>query len=300
MNAKYVLLTAAKDEEACIEEVIELVVRQTILPVMWFIMDDGSVDTTASIVEKYAAKYSFIHLNSARTRGGRNFGSQYKAIMAGYELARQLTFDFVAIQDADQAPEQVYYYESILKEFQLHPKLGVASGFVYERPRGVWECRRCNSLDSCAASAVFRRSCFEQIGGYTPLHYGGSDWLIQINAKMAGWSILTRPDLHVLHYRPTSSAGGLCRGIFQQGMIDGSFGSNPVFQFFKCVRRMSIRPSDLWYSAVLFSGYVWWKITGRAPLLPQDTVTFLRRQQMAKVARFVRSLFGISQSELDQ
>jgi hypothetical protein len=97
----------------------------------------------------------------------------------------------VGLVDADQAPRESYYYETIFEEFDRNPRLGVASGFVYERPSGMWESRSANATDSVAGSAIFRRSCFDQVGGYVPLYYGGSDWLIQIDAKMAGWKIMT-------------------------------------------------------------------------------------------------------------
>jgi len=286
MNGQYVLLTAAKDEEACIAEVIQSVLSQTVRPLAWFIMDDGSTDRTASIVRGFAAEYTFIRLQSASSRGGRNFGSQYKAIIAAYDLAKSLEFDFVAIQDADQAPAQVNYYQLILEEFQLNPRLGLASGFVYERPNGVWECRQGNSKDSVAASVVFRRSCFDQVGGYTPLYYGGSDWLIQLDAKMAGWKILTRPDLHIRHYRLTSSAGGIWRGKFRAGMMDASFGSHPIFELLKCCRRITSRPFVLG-SVVRFSGYLWWRLGGRKPLIAREKVVFLKKEQMAKLRGWI-------------
>lgn len=281
---RYVLLTAAKDEEAFIAEIIQAVLRQTILPTAWFIMDDGSTDRTAAIVESFAVKHPFIHLQSAVTREGRNFGSQYKAVMAGYRLATPLDFDFVGVVDADQAPERADYYESLFEEFQRNPQLGIASGFIYERSSdGVWECRRSNSADSVAGgTALFRRSCFEQIGGYTPLYYGGSDWLVQLDAKMAGWELLVRPDLHIFHYRPTASAGGIWRGIFRAGLMDASFGSDPIFEFFKCCRRVTSRPI-LFGSIVRLSGFFWWKLSGRKPLISADQVCFLRSKQWAKL-----------------
>ncbi|MGB7769556.1 MAG: glycosyltransferase [Verrucomicrobiia bacterium] len=281
---QYVLLTAAKDEEACIGEVIQAVLRQTVLPLAWFIMDDGSTDRTASIVKQFAAEHPFIHLQSASSRSGRCFGSQYKAISAAYELARPLEFGFVAVQDADQAPATEDYYQSILEEFRNNPRLGVASGFVYERPNGVWELRRDNSRDSVAASAVFRKSCFDQSGGYTPLHYGGSDWLIQLDVRMAGWEILTRPDLHILHYRLTSSAGGIWRGKFRAGMMDASFGSHPLFELVKCCRRAASHPFVIG-SVVRWCGYCWWRFSGRDPLIAPQKVAFLRKEQMTKLRR---------------
>jgi poly-beta-1,6-N-acetyl-D-glucosamine synthase len=282
MSFRYILLTAARDEEACIGEVIKFVLRQTVRPLAWFIMDDGSTDRTASIVKHFATDHPFIHLQSAGSREGRNFGSQYKAINAAYDLARPLEFDFVAIQDADQAPARADYYQSILEGFRNNPRLGVASGLVYECPKGVWECRRDNSKDSVAASAVFRRICFDQIGGYTPLCHGGSDWLMQLDVKMAGWEILTRPDLHILHYRLTSSAGGIWRGKFRAGLMDASFGSQPLFELFKCCRRVTSRPF-LSGSVLRFCGYLWWKFTHRKPLIAPGEVAFLRKEQTAKL-----------------
>ena len=301
MNPRYVLLTAAKDEETFIAEIIQSVLRQTVLPTAWFIMDDGSTDRTAAIVENFAAKHPFIHLQSAGARGGRNFGSQYKAVMAAYALAKPLEFDFVGVVDADQAPERADYYESTLGEFQRNLRLGIASGFLYERYNGsnLWECRRSNSRDSVAGgTALFRRQCFDQIGGYTPLFYGGSDWLVQIEAKIAGWEITTRPDLHIFHYRPTSSAGGIWRGLFKAGQMDASFGSLTLFEFLKCCRRVTTNPY-FFGSVVRYAGFLKWKLAGRKPLVRPEAVAFLRKEQAAKLRRWVWP-FGKNAKRPDQ
>ncbi len=290
MEKRYALVTAAKNEEAYIADVIEHVARQTVLPISWVIMDDGSTDRTAQIVQDYAGRHSFIHLQSTQSKIGRDFGAQYRAIMAGYDSIKPLEYDFVGIVDADQAPEREDYYQNILSEFDRDPQLGVASGYVYERPNGIWECRWFNSRDSTAASAVFRRPCFDQIGGYTPLSLGGSDWLIQLRARMFGWRILTRPDLHILHYRATSSAGGIWRGRYRSGMMDASFGSHPLFELVKCCRRIPGHPFFLG-SFVRYCGYLRWHLAGRKPLIPADTVKALRAMQLKKLHGWVTS-FG--------
>jgi poly-beta-1,6-N-acetyl-D-glucosamine synthase len=294
MKTRYVLLTAAKNEEAYIEKVAASVLRQTMPPLAWFIMDDGSSDRTASIIERIAAEHPFVHLESTGSKGGRSFGSKDKAIMAAYGLAKSLEFDFIGLLDADTALEQKDYYELIFREFGRNPRLGIAGGFVYERPHGEWKPRPDNSEDSVAGIAIFRRDCFDQIGGYTPLHYGGSDWLVQLDAKMAGWEIMTRPDLHILHYRLTSSAGGILRGGFRSGLMDASFGSDPVFEVFKCGRRVMNHP-PLLGSCLRFGGYLWWMLTGREPLIPADSVAFLRREQRAKLRRWM-TRFGASRA----
>jgi glycosyltransferase involved in cell wall biosynthesis len=293
MPSRYILLTAAKNEEAYIGETIASVLRQTVRPTAWFIMDDGSTDDTAAIVSRFAKDHPFIHLQSAGERGGRNFGSQYKAIMAAYELAKGMDFDFAGVHDADIAPERDDYYESILGEFARNARLGIAGGFIYERADGVWQGRKGNSEDSVAGGIqMFRRACFEQIGGYTPLYHGGSDWLAQIEAKMAGWDRLARRDLPVYHYRPSSTANGRYRGLFRMGQMDASFGSHPIFEVIKCCRRLTARPF-LAGSVVRFAGYLSWKLSGRKPSIPAEKAAFLRREQMAKLKRSFRVPAGI-------
>ncbi len=290
MSKQFILLTAAKNEEQYIGEAIKSVVSQSAHPLAWFIMDDGSTDRTAAIVQEYAGKYPFIRLHSAGERQGRNFGSQYKAISAAVEMAKSLDFEFMAVQDADIAPERNDYYESLIRMFTENPKLGIAGGYIYERSEGKWLCRSSNAADSVAGGIqMFRRKCFEEIGGYTPLFLGGSDWLAQLDAKMKGWQISALPEFPVRHYRPTSTANGWRRGCLQLGYLDASFGTHPLFEVFKCLRRIKVKPFFIG-AVVRFWGYLWWKCTKPGPLIPADKVVFLRQEQMAKISnRFKRS-----------
>jgi hypothetical protein len=291
-NFQYILLTAAKNEEAYMAEAIRSVLSQTVRPLAWFIMDDGSTDQTASVVRDFAREHSFIHLQSADSRGGRNFGSQYKAIMAAYDLAKSLEFEFVGVHDADIVCGRNDYYECVLKEFKRNKRLGIAGGFIHERVRGVWECRKSNSEDSVAGGIqMFRRICFDQIGGYLPLYHGGSDWLAQIAAKMAGWENKAYQGLPMFHYRPSSSANGRWRGLFRMGQMDASFGSHPVFEVFKCCRRIGNSPF-LIGSLVRLAGYGLWTLACWKPCIPPDSVAFLRRAQMEKVKSKLRLLAG--------
>ena len=61
---RYVLITPARNEAAFIEKTIESVVAQTIRPVRWVIVSDGSTDGTDDIVRKHAAKHDWIELVS--------------------------------------------------------------------------------------------------------------------------------------------------------------------------------------------------------------------------------------------
>ncbi len=240
MDTQFVLLTAAKNEERYIEHAIRSVVRQTIHPLAWYIVDDGSIDRTAEIIRDYSKTHPFIRLVSREGGQQRSFGAQYRAINMAYELAKDLNFDFIGVQDADIEVESIDYYGQVLEAFSRDPLLGVAGGYIYERRGGHWLARPANSPDAVAGGIqMFRRACFEQIGGYSPLIFGGEDWLAQIEAKRAGWAVYALPDLTAYHYRPTSSADGRLKGLFRLGLMDASFGSHPLFEVFKCVRHAS-------------------------------------------------------------
>ena len=63
---KYVVITPARDEEEFIEKTILAVVQQTVRPVQWVIVNDGSRDNTGPIIDAYAQQYPWIRLCTAR------------------------------------------------------------------------------------------------------------------------------------------------------------------------------------------------------------------------------------------
>ena len=283
METRFVLLTAARNEEGYIEHAIRSVVRQTILPLAWYIVDDASTDRTPEIVDSYSKANPFIRLIRNDVGHERSFGAQYRAINFAYGLLQSVDFEFLGVQDADISVELDDYYERVLAAFSRDARLGVTGGYIFERQHGLWRCRRSNSPDSVAGGIqMFRRACFDQFGGYLPLALGGTDWLAQIEAKRAGWTVTALPELSAHHYRPTSSADGRLKGLFRLGMLDGSFGSHPVFEVFKCARRVRERPV-LFGSAVRFCGYLWWRISRRSSLLPPQTSSYLRTEQLTKI-----------------
>ena len=99
--SKYVLITPARDEAAFIELTIQSVIRQTLLPVKWVIVSDGSTDGTDEIVKKYAAAHSFIELLRMPERRDRSFSGKACAFNAGYERVKEFDFEVIANLDGD-------------------------------------------------------------------------------------------------------------------------------------------------------------------------------------------------------
>ena len=89
---KYVLITSARNEEAFIKKTLDSVVAQTVLPERWVIVDDGSTDRTAEIVEDYAKRFPWIELVRRSPDRDRNFASKAHAVNMGLERTDSLQF----------------------------------------------------------------------------------------------------------------------------------------------------------------------------------------------------------------
>ena len=76
-------------------------VVQTLLPERWVIVDDGSTDYTAKIVESYAKRHPWIELVRRVQDRDRNFASKAHAVNTGLERISSLQFDIMGNLDAD-------------------------------------------------------------------------------------------------------------------------------------------------------------------------------------------------------
>lgn len=274
------LVTAAHNEEAFIEKTILAVRAQRVPPKKWVIVDDGSTDDTAKIVREYSRKYSFIQLLELSKHHAPDFGAQVHAINAGCDLLQKsdIEFDFIGNVDSDIAFEGSYFCE-LFSKFEADPTLGLAGGWLYENDGVEFKPRKGNRVTSVPHGVqLFRRACFEAIGGYVPLRYGAPDWCAEISARMNGWRVESFPDLQVLHHRPTGNVSGRVRYLYRSGLAAFSLGSHPGFEIAKCIIRLHRRPYLVGALSRLAGFAVgWWREEKRQ--VSPDLVRFLRREQ---------------------
>src|SRR5271166_3066755 len=121
----YVLITPARNESQFIELTIKSVVSQTVRPIKWVIVSDGSTDGTDDIVKKYAADHPWIELVRMPERRERHFAGKVHAFNAGYAKVRDLDYDVIGNLDADITFDEGYF-DFLLREFAASPRLGVA------------------------------------------------------------------------------------------------------------------------------------------------------------------------------
>ncbi len=285
-NTHYVLLTAARNEEKNIEKTIQSVINQSIKPVQWIIVSDSSTDKTDEIVLSYSKHNSFITFFRASGDKAHNFGSKVKAINFAGQKINVKTCDYIGVLDADVSFHSDYF-EELISRFEKNERLGLGGGIIYE----IYNNRKIRqniNLDSVAGAVqLFRYQCFEQLGDFIPLQYGGEDAAMEIMARMNSWEVRTFPELHVMHYGYSGrGSGNLLKAKFYRGIRFYQLGYHPLFQITRCVYRIIDWPYVIGSVVELYSFFVCF-IKKEKIMLPEDTVAFLRKEQMQRL-KFLR------------
>jgi poly-beta-1,6-N-acetyl-D-glucosamine synthase len=281
-NSRYVIVTAAYNEEAFLELTIQSVAAQTIRPVRWVIVSDRSTDRTDSIAASFAAQHDFIRFLRREHSLSRGTASKITALGEAMKQLGDCDYDFIANLDGDISFESDYF-SALLAHFEKVPSLGIAGGVVCERRNGVFEPRISNSLGSVAhAGQMVRRACYDQIGGWLALEFGGEDWYAEIRARRLGWRVAAFAEQKLRHYRPTGGASPLLRHRFREGKMDHSVGSHPIFEIAKCARRVLEKPF-LVGSLARMTGFLWSYATRRPHAIDPEMVRFLRREQLSRI-----------------
>jgi len=279
----YVLITPARNEEAFIEKTIQSMIFQTVLPAKWVIVDDGSTDSTASIVSRYLSKYDWIEMIKMPQHRDHNFAAKVAAINAGVKLAKGMDYSFIGNLDADiSLPPS--YYEDIISEFERDPRLGIAGGIVYSK---IWNGFTADDTapDSVAGAVqLFRKECFDQVGGYIPLENGGIDTAAEIIARMKDWSVRKFREKKVYQHRRTGSAGNwLLAARYREGVRFHSLGYSTAFYLFRTVYRLNIDRPFLIASVVSLFGFLFARVRNCPISLPPKAVSYLRSEQAGKL-----------------
>ncbi len=283
--ASYIIITPAFNEADFIEQTIQSVLRQKILPKQWIVVDDGSNDNTGEIIKKYAGEHEFIQYHyREKPEGQEYFASNVFAIMEGYEKIKEFSYDFLAILDADiQLSED--YYQRIFNKFHADSHLGVASGIYEDLIDGKLCLVLHDRRSTPKAIQVFRKKVFEEINGFLPLKWGGEDTIACVMARMVGWKAWSFPDIKVIHLRPTGTgaAENILSVRFRQGICEYNLASQPLFFLLKILRRVVLEKPYIIGSLSRLTGYLWAALRRDEIVLPIEVVKFFRKEQLARV-----------------
>ena len=286
----YVLITPSRNEEAFIEKTIESVTHQTVLPARWVIVNDGSTDSTGAIAERYAAEHDWIEVVNRPVRKERNFAAKVHAFNAGLERLKDINYEIIGNLDSDVVLDPDHF-EFLLTKFKQDPRLGVA-GTAFREEGGY-----SSATDSFEGQTyvsgqcqMFRRECFEEIGGYFANKAGGIDWIAVTTARMKGWKTRSFKEKLFFHHRPLGTAGrSVLAASFSYGQKDYFLGGHPLWELFRVSYRMTKRPyiAD---GVALGLGYGLAALRRLERPVSKELMAFHRREQMRKLKAILRLL----------
>jgi len=289
----YVLISPARNEAAFIEKTIQTVIRQTVLPAKWVVVNDGSTDDTGEIVAKYVAGHSWIELVNLPVRRERNFAAKVHAFNAGLERVKDIQYEIVGNLDADVALEDDHF-EFLLTKFTEDPRLGVAGTTFreesgYDSEKDSFE----GKYHVSGQCQLFRRECFKEIGGYFANKAGGIDWIAVTTARMIGWKTRSYREKPFFHFRHLGTAErSVLASSFSYGEKDYYLGGSPIWELFRVTYRMTQRPYLLDGLALGF-GYGWAMLRRIHRPVSKELMRFHRREQMQKLVAIVKSMLAL-------
>lgn len=284
---KYIIITPVRNEEAYIEKTIESVANQTIKPLEWLIINDGSTDSTGQIIDNYSGQYKWI---TAVHRGDRGYrkagGGVIEAFYDGYEKVKENDWDFIVKLDGDLS-FGADYFEKCFREFSGDPKLGIGGGVIFHQVNGNLEEEKTPLYHVRGATKIYRRECWNAIG---PLMKApGWDTLDEIRANMYGWNTQSFPAIQLIHHRYTGNADGAWRTLVKYGYVNYFMGYHPVFMILKCLKRIWQRPYLL--GAVgIFYGYVKGYLKRMPQVEDRRVIKYVRQQQLNRLT-FKKSIW---------
>jgi len=288
----YVLITPARNEALFIEQTIKSVVAQTLPPAKWVIVSDGSTDGTDEIVLRYAAEYDWLELVRMPERRERHFAAKVHAFNAGYATVKNTQYDVIGSLDADISFDKDYF-SFLMTRFAEDPGLGVA-GTPFREGSTQYDYRFTSINHVSGACQLFRRDCFEEIGGYIPIKGGGIDLVAVTTARMKGWKTRTFTEKVCLHRRKIGTAKGkILISKFRFGKQDYYLGGHPLWEVFRCLYQIKNKPIVLG-GLFLFSGYVCALLYRMERPVSQELVDFRRKEQIERLKNFFYNTFSRS------
>lgn len=285
----YILITPARNEADYIELTIQSMIAQTIPPLKWVIVSDGSTDGTDDIVKKYLPGHPWIELVRTPERKERHFAGKVMAFNAGYEKVKNMSYDIIGNLDADLSFDKDYF-KFLLAQFAQNPLLGVA-GTPFLEDGKHYDFRFASTDHVSGACQLFRKTCFEEIGGYVPIKGGGIDWTAVTTARMKGWTTKTFLEMTCNHHRKIGTGrNSILMSSFRYGQKNYFLGGHPLWHVSRSIFQMKNKPYIIG-GVLLLSGYVWAFISRMERPISKELIAFYRAEQMQRLKNIIRNQF---------
>lgn len=247
----YILITPAKNEENNLPDVADSVIKQTIKPKLWVIVDDGSTDDTPIIIKSLENEYEWIKALSLKP-GPRDQMFHYPIVCkSGFDYAIEyceknvIDFEFVGLLDADTVLE-AKYFEKLINEFNKDEKLGIATGGIYFNINGTPQLEKTNENLPRGTGRLWTKECFMNTGY---LAKPSADSISNIKAILCGWEIKKFKNIVAVQKRRTSSAEGLWKGLTINGQKAYYLNKHPLLVLLNVIYFTTKKP---YYTGIAF------------------------------------------------
>jgi poly-beta-1,6-N-acetyl-D-glucosamine synthase len=283
--ADYSVVTPVRDEQENLARLAESLAAQTVQPIEWVIVDNGSADATVDIARALERSHPWARLLTIEplaatpTRGG----PIARALEAGLSALAAIP-SFVVKLDAD-VTMPIDYFENLLRVFATETALGIASGVAYELDSdGAWAARQIAPGTAWGASRIYRRECLAVIRPFEESM--GWDGIDQLKAERAGWTTRTI-DVPFRHHRREGERDGprTSAGWATQGRGSHYMGYRPWWLILRALSHARRDPR----AVAMITGYFDAAVR-RAPVCPDQGVRELLREQQS-LRRLVRDRF---------
>jgi glycosyltransferase involved in cell wall biosynthesis len=233
-------------------------------------------------------QYKWIEFTRLPEHRDRSFAAKVVCFNSGYQRLGTIDYDVIGNLDADISFDPDYF-EFLLRKFQEDKKLGVAGTPFLENGYSTVTDSFEGESHVAGAAQLFRRKCFEEVGGYIPVKGGGIDWIAVTTARMNGWTTRSFKEKHFFHHRSLGTAkSNPIASTFNYGRKDYYLGGHPLWELFRVMYRVTRKPYFI-NGAALMSGYLWAFLTRMERPVTRELMAFHRHEQMLKLKFILKS-----------
>jgi glycosyltransferase involved in cell wall biosynthesis len=245
----YAVVTPARNEAASLPALAASLDAQTVRPLRWVVVDNGSTDDTLAVARALEAERPWlrtIHVagEAVPTRGGpvaKAFGAGIDALDGAGDVVVKVDGDVTFDPD---------YFEGLLAAFDADATLGIAGGSCWELEDGTWVERHVTGDRVRGASRAYRRVCLEQV---LPLeNRTGWDGIDELKAVSRGWRTQSIRELRFYHHRPEGLRDASSRRRnFEAGRSSWYAGYRPSYLLLRALFNARKNPAAL----AMLAGY---------------------------------------------
>jgi glycosyltransferase involved in cell wall biosynthesis len=272
--SRYVLMTPARNEREGLPALLATMAAQSLWPLVWVIVDDGSDDGSREWLEAERARHPYLEVLSAPETADEYLGAHIARIKRwGLEQAIRLARErdqgplYAGVLDADVLlpPE---HYLALSQLMEAEPRVGVASSVLMAREGAQNFVEPFQRADlPRGPTQFFRIECLEQMGGLPP--WQSFDSIANVKARALGYETRLVSELVAIQTRETASRFGHAAGYARKGRYAWFLGLHPLLVAARTAAYSSRRPHYAGYH--FLKGYLA-SAVARVPRCPDPVV----------------------------